>query len=69
VHSQAISYTTGVPTMIGAMLMLTKTWKGKGTFNVEEFDPSPFMEKLKIHGLPWEEIEIDKNNQLWEMSK
>ncbi|MBX7255166.1 MAG: saccharopine dehydrogenase family protein [Candidatus Hydrogenedentes bacterium] len=56
VQAQAISYTTGVPAMIGAMMMLTNTWRGKGVFNVEEFDPTPFMEKLNIHGLPWKEI-------------
>jgi saccharopine dehydrogenase (NAD+, L-lysine-forming) len=53
VKSQAISYTTGVPAMIGGMLMLNKTWHNKGVFNMEEFDPDPFMEKLNIHGLPW----------------
>ncbi len=53
VKSQAISYTTGVPTMIGAMMMLTGKWKGEGVFNVEEFDPDPFMEELNRHGLPW----------------
>ena len=53
VKAQAISYTTGVPAMIGAMLMLTGAWKGAGVFNVEEFDPDPFMEKLGRHGLPW----------------
>ena len=53
VKSQAISYTTGVPAMIGAIMILTKTWQSKGVFNVEEFDPDPFMEKLNIHGLPW----------------
>lgn len=58
VGSQAISYTTGVPAMIGAMLLLTNTWKGKGVFNMEEFDPSPFMDKLMIHGLPWNVIEM-----------
>ncbi|MFO7667444.1 MAG: saccharopine dehydrogenase family protein [Desulfobacterales bacterium] len=51
--AQAVSYTTGVPAMIGAMMMLTGKWKGKGVFNVEEFDPDPFMEKLGKHGLPW----------------
>ena len=56
VNSQAISYTTGVPTMIGAMMILTKTWEGKGVFNMEQFDPEPFMEKLMQHGLPWKEI-------------
>lgn len=53
VSSQAISYTTGVPAMIGAMMVLEGTWGGAGVFNVEEFDPDPFMEKLNIHGLPW----------------
>lgn len=53
VKAQAISYTTGVPAMIGGLLMLTKVWRGQGVFNVEEFDPDPFMEKLSRHGLPW----------------
>ena len=56
VRSQAISYTTGVPAMIGAMMMLTGKWRGKGVFNMEQFDPAPFMEKLNIHGLPWTEV-------------
>ncbi len=55
VKAQAISYTTGVPAMIGGMLMLTGAWRGRGVFNVEEFDPDPFMEKLPLHGLPWTE--------------
>ena len=55
VHSQAISYTTGVPAMIGAMMMLTKTWHKPGVYNIEQFDPDPFMDKLNIHGLPWKE--------------
>lgn len=55
VGSQAISYTTGVPAMIGAMLMLKGIWKKPGVFNVEEFDPDPFMEALNKHGLPWQE--------------
>lgn len=54
-QAQAVSYTTGVPVMIGAMMMLTGTWKGEGVFNVEEFDPTPFMEKLGSYGLPWTE--------------
>ena len=53
VQSQAVSYTTGVPAMIGAMMLLTKKWQGNGVFNIEQFDPDPFMEKLNIHGLPW----------------
>ena len=55
VGSQAISYTTGVPAMIGAMMVLTKKWKKPGVFNVEEFDPDPFMEELNRCGLPWVE--------------
>jgi len=59
VQSQAISYTTGVPAMIGAMMMLTGKWRGNGVFNLEQFDPEPFMEKLMIHGLPWVEKQGD----------
>ncbi|MHB1314073.1 MAG: saccharopine dehydrogenase family protein [Christensenellales bacterium] len=55
VGSQAISYTTGVPAMIGAMMVMTKTWKGPGVFNLEEFDPDPFMDALNKWGLPWKE--------------
>ncbi len=58
VKAQAVSYTTGVPAMIGAMLMLTGVWREKGVFNTEEFDPDPFMEKLTIYGLPWVVKEI-----------
>ena len=53
VGSQAISYTTGVPAMIGAMMVLTGKWKKPGVYNVEEFDPDPFMEALNQYGLPW----------------
>ena len=53
--TQAVSYTTGVPAMIGAMMFLKGLWKKPGVFNVEEFDPDPFMEQLNIHGLPWHE--------------
>jgi len=55
IKAQAISYTTGVPTMIGAMMMLTGKWQAAGVFNVEEFDPDPFMEALNRCGLPWTE--------------
>ncbi len=55
VGSQAISYTTGVPAMIGAAMVLTGKWKKPGVFNVEEFDPDPFMDALNKWGLPWEE--------------
>ncbi len=51
--NQAISYTTGVPAMIGAAMMLTGTWRGEGVFNMEQFDPDPFMAMLNQHGLPW----------------
>lgn len=53
VGSQAISYTTGVPAMIGAMLVMKGTWKKPGVFNVEEFDPDPYMDALNKWGLPW----------------
>lgn len=54
--TQGVSYTTGVPAMLGAMMVLTGKWAGKGVFNVEEFDPDPFMEKIGEHGLPWNEV-------------
>ena len=53
VGSQAVSYTTGVPAMIGTMMVMTGKWKKPGVFNIEEFDPDPFMEALKKFGLPW----------------
>ncbi|MBQ6442917.1 MAG: saccharopine dehydrogenase family protein [Lachnospiraceae bacterium] len=55
VGSQAVAYTTGVPAMIGAMLVMNGTWKKPGVHNVEEFDPDPFMEALNKWGLPWQE--------------
>lgn len=55
VGSQAVSYTAGVPAMIGAMMVLTGKWKKPGVFNVEEFDPDPFMDALNKCGLPWKE--------------
>lgn len=53
VRSQAISYTTGVPAMIGAKMMLEKHWHKPGVWNMEQFDPDPFMDELMVHGLPW----------------
>jgi len=53
VLSQGVSYTTGVPAMIGAKLLLEGRWQGTGVFNMEEFDPDPFMEELMVQGLPW----------------
>jgi saccharopine dehydrogenase (NAD+, L-lysine-forming) len=53
---QGVSYTTGVPAMIGAMMFLTGKWAKPGVHNVEEFDPDPFMEQLNKQGLPWHEL-------------
>jgi len=58
VRAQAVSYTTGVPTMVGAKLMLTKQWRGAGVFNVEQHDPDPFLEELAVRGLPWHVKEL-----------
>lgn len=57
VQSQAISYTTGVPCMIGSKMLLEKKWSGEGVFNIEQMDPDPFMEDLNKYGLPWKVIE------------
>jgi saccharopine dehydrogenase (NAD+, L-lysine-forming) len=65
VGSQAISYTTGVPAMIGAMLMVTGKWKRPGVFNLEEFDPDPFMALLGRYGLPWKETVAAKFTGEW----
>ncbi len=64
VNSQGVSYTTGVPAMLGALLFLTNKWKKPGVFNVEEFNPDPFMELIGKYGLPWQEeingdLEVD----------
>ena len=53
VGSQAVAYTTGVPAMIGAMLVMNGTWQKSGVYNMEEFDPDPFMDALNKWGLPW----------------
>lgn len=53
--AQAVSYTTGVPAMLGAMMALTGKWTGKGVFNVEQFNPDPFLDLLGEVGLPWHE--------------
>ena len=58
VGSQAVSYTTGVPAMIGAMMLITKMWDKKGVFNVEQFDPDPFMDALNKWGLPWQQSDM-----------
>ena len=54
--AQGVSYTTGVPAMLGAMMMMTGKWSGAGVFNVEEFNPDPFLDKLGEVGLPWQEV-------------
>ena len=59
VKSQAVSYTTGVPAMIGAKLMLEGKWSAEGVFNIEEFDPDIFMDELNKQGLPWEVQELE----------
>ncbi len=58
VGSQAISYTTGVPAMIGAKMMLEGKWRKPGVWNMEQYDPDPFMADLNEHGLPWKFIEL-----------
>jgi len=55
--TQAIAYTTGVPAMIGAMMVLTGVWQGAGVFNIEQLDPDNFMEALNKYGLPWQVVE------------
>ncbi len=57
--AQAVSYTTGVPAMIGAKMILEKKWSGKGVFNMENFDAKPFMEELNKQGLPWKILDVD----------
>jgi carboxyaminopropylagmatine dehydrogenase len=58
-NSQAVSYTAGVPPVIGAKLIAEGKWAGKGVFNVEQFDPDPFMGELNQQGLPWKIIEME----------
>lgn len=60
VGSQAISYTTGVPAMIGAKQMLTGSWRKPGVWNMEQHDPDAFMTDLNAHGLPWQVIELTR---------
>lgn len=59
VNSQAVSYTTGVPAMIGAKMILEGKWTGGGVWNMEQMDPDPFMEDLNKYGLPWTVVEYD----------
>ncbi len=57
VGSQAVAYTTGVPAMIGTMMVMEGIWRKPGVYNIEEFDPDPFMDALNKWGLPWKVIE------------
>ncbi|NTU59853.1 MAG: saccharopine dehydrogenase family protein, partial [Deltaproteobacteria bacterium] len=57
VNSQAISYTTGVPAAVGAIMMATNQWRGAGVFNMEQFDPEPFLSTLAHYGLATEVVE------------
>lgn len=61
VQAQAVYYTTGVPAMIGAMMVLKGIWSGKGVFNVEQLDPDPFMDALNKYGLPWKCVPFKGN--------
>ncbi|PNV83864.1 MAG: saccharopine dehydrogenase [Sulfurimonas sp.] len=58
-NSQGVSYTTGVPAMIGAKLMLKGVWSGVGVFNMEQMDPDPFMDEMNTGGLPWQIKELE----------
>ena len=59
VKSQGVSYTTGVPAVIGAKLMMEGVWSGRGVFNMEQLDPDPFMEEMNQQGLPWKVLELE----------
>lgn len=64
VQSQAISYTTGVPAMIGAKMILEGKWRKPGVWNVEQCDPDPFMEDMNRYGLPWKVVELNTDFRL-----
>ena len=57
--SQAISYTTGVPAMIGAMMMVTGRWNKPGVWNMDQLDPDPFLNEIGRYGLPWVVKDVD----------
>ena len=59
VGSQAISYTTGVPAMIGAKMMVTGQWMQAGVWNMEQLNPDPFMAELNVCGLPWQCVDVE----------
>ena len=64
-NAQAISYTTGVPTTIGAKLVSSGAWQKPGVWNMEQFDPDPFAEDLNTYGLPWQQEELDPSVELF----
>ena len=64
VQSQAISYTTGVPAVIGAKMILEGKWRQSGVWNVEQLDPDPFMADMNRYGLPWKVVELDPGFKL-----
>ena len=64
VQSQAISYTTGVPAMIGAKMIVEGIWRKPGVWNIEECDPDPFMADMNRYGLPWQVVELDPDFKL-----
>ena len=64
VQSQAISYTTGVPAVIGAKMILEGKWREPGVWNIEQCDPDPFMDDMNRYGLPWKVVELDPSFQL-----
>ena len=64
VKAQAVSYTTGVPAATGAIMFAKKLWSGKGVWNVEQFDPDPFLEELAKQGLPWHVMDMPMEDEL-----
>ena len=66
VKAQAVSYTTGVPAVTGAMMVMKGIWKGEGVFNVEQLPSVPFLEELAKQGLPWhvEDVNMDAQREV-----
>jgi saccharopine dehydrogenase (NAD+, L-lysine forming) len=67
VQAQAVSYTTGVPPIVGAKMLFTGVWGGKGVLNVEQLPSKPFLEELAKQGLPWhiKELKMDEQAELF----
>jgi saccharopine dehydrogenase (NAD+, L-lysine forming) len=63
VGAQAVSYTTGVPPVVAAMMLFKGAWSGKGVFNVEQLPPQPFLKELAVQGLPWHVRELETSEQ------